>query len=590
MEPLRSLIQGMTDDECKAWMRFAKNKQQLMNYWSQVYPEITPFNIGEVMFVIKYGESPYCDNGNHRKFKQFPKGYSVACGESVCGCFHSMRSDIAKTAMSSMSAEQKSALVKQREQIMLERYGVTNAAYLPDHQEKCRQTMTAHYGQPTSKGIKEIADRKIHTTRARYGVDHYSQSDEYKQKTAETNLKKYGVENHITAESVITKRLQTMTERYGVDNYFKSPDYQKKIIDNRKATYGYENIGQRFLSKETYEILQDPETLKSYISGVSYEAAAKKLNTSAYTVTAYVVKYGLEQFISKGSGSVPQDEIIEWLRRDGIEVVRNDRTILAPKEIDIFLPEYNLGIEYNGIYYHTEFSGNRDSTYHVSKMRECARKQIDLMQICSTVYKKNPDLVKSIIMTRLGKSLTIYARKCKIVELSHSEASAFLLENHIQSHTTTGLVRYGLIYNDELVQVMTFGKQRVGLGAKAKGGHWELIRMASKKFTTVVGGTSRLVKHFVKKYDPLQIISYTDLRYFTGKSLAKCGFKKVGESEPGYWYTDYRRIYHRFNFTKQSLTRRGYDPSLTESQIMRSIGYDVLWDCGQAKWVFEKEK
>jgi hypothetical protein len=582
------IIKNMTDVECKQWLLIVKNKEALRTYWAETYDNLDmPSNVGEILYVIKYDVNPICENGNHKKFKQFPKGYYTSCNKAVtkeCACLNALRAD-----RSNHKPYDREAAKLKCKRTMLERYGVDNAFKMDDHSEKTKNALDKKYGQPTLKGIAEVNDKKQQTTMERYGVKHFTQSVEYKQKVVETNLEKYGVEFAISSDTVKEKSAATMLARYGVDNYFKSKDHQATIIADRVEKLGYENIGQRFLSPETYAILQDPVLLKPYIEGVSYEAAALALNTSAFTIATYVKKYNFLEYVKLGVGSAVQDDIQKWLTDLGIRVIRNCRTVIPPKEIDLWLPDFNLGIEYNGIYYHTEVSGKKDRNYHRNKFVECSNRGIILIQICSVAYKTHKELVKSLILSKIGISERIFARKCVVKSVSFADTKSFLSAHHLQDSSTTGKHRYGLYYNNELVQLMTFGKMRKSLSGIDNVNEYELIRMATKQGCTIVGGASKLFNAFCKENNPTKVISYCDLRYFTGNSLANLGFIKQSDVSIGYWYTDYKKIYHRYNFAKYKLVEQGHDPSLSEWEIMQQLGYDRIWDCGQAKWEWNKQ-
>jgi len=135
-----------------------------------------------------------------------------------------------------------------------------------------------------------------------------------------------------------------------------------------------------------------------------------------------------------------------------------------------------------------------------------------------------------------------------------------------------------------LVAVMTFSGLRKVLGSNGEDNTFELVRFASKN---VVGIASRLLKYFIKKYKPNKIISYADKRWtLSGDNLyQKIGFNLVKTTKPNYWYAlkDDKR-YHRFNFRKDLLVKKGYDPNKTEKQIMGELGYLTVWDCGNYKY------
>ena len=83
-----------------------------------------------------------------------------------------------------------------------------------------------------------------------------------------------------------------------------------------------------------------------------------------------------------------------------------------------------------------------------------------------------------------------------IKEISSKDCSSFLDQNHIQGKLGAK-VRLGLYYNDELVSLMTFGALRKNLGQKSEDGSYELLRFCNKLNTNVVGGASKLFKHFI---------------------------------------------------------------------------------------------
>lgn len=431
-------------------------------------------------------------------------------------------------------------------------------------------------------GISEIQDKKKKTCLLKYGEDHYCKTQEYKEKVSKTNLAAYMLDNpeyehiqdyptilyNITRPDVIEKRKNTMISRHGVGNYFESPDNQLNINSDRKKKYGYENIGQRFLSPETYAILQDPELFKPYITGVSFEAAAVSLNTSAFTITRYIKKYDFLALARPGTGSVVQDSIQEWLESLGIIVMCNNRKIIAPKEIDLFLPEFNVGIEYNGIFHHTEISGKRGEHYHYEKYTACGKLGIYLMQICSTVYKRQPNVIKHFILDRIGMTAAVCASQCEVVEVSLADVRVFLQEHQIRNWREIGQYTIGLTYHGALFQVITF--------ADRQNSGYELTQIATKQGFLINGGVAKMFNYFCDIRKPRSILSYCDSRYFTGNTLKTIGFEKIDDGVPTYWYTDYKKIYHKDEFTIDKLTIMGHNPLLTELENMLLFGYDNM--------------
>ena len=128
----------------------------------------------------------------------------------------------------------------------------------------------------------------------------------------------------------------------------------------------------------------------------------------------------------------------------------------------------------------------------------------------------------------------IYARKCIIKELSNKEAKQFNDLNHLQGHRNAQ-VTYGLYYNDELVQLMSFSKTKYNRNLKDNNS-WEIIRGCPGGNNLVVGGVSKLLKYFIKQHTPSQVFSYCDFNKFDGKGYEKAGMSFIGYTGPDMWW------------------------------------------------------
>lgn len=280
-----------------------------------------------------------------------------------------------------------------------------------------------------------------------------------------------------------------------------------------------------------------------------------------------------------------EEEIMEFLGIDGYEL--HNRDILNGREIDIYIPSLKLGIEYDGLRWHSEIF-NKDTNYHLLKTEECERQGIRLIHIFEDEWQYKRDIVKSRLLNLIGKTPNkIYARKCIIKEVDRYTASKFLDENHIQGNCNSSY-RYGLYYNDELVSIMTFGKLRKNLGSTDKDGYYELLRFCNKSNTTVIGGASKLFKHFLKEKKPTNVISYADRRWSNGNLYEKLGFTLNHKSKPSYFYVVNDKRENRFKYRKDVLVKGGYDSSKTEHQIMLERGIYRIYDCGCLVYEYKK--
>jgi hypothetical protein len=253
------------------------------------------------------------------------------------------------------------------------------------------------------------------------------------------------------------------------------------------------------------------------------------------------------------------------------------------KEIDIYLPNLKLGFEYNGLYWHSEL--NKEEKYHFDKSINFNKLGINLIQIWEDDWKYKSDIIKSMISNRINKSQRLFARDCEIVEITNNELiRSFLIENHIQGFVGSK-VKVGLLYNGELVCLMTFGSLRKALGKYNKEGIFELLRFCNKKYTSVIGGASKLIKYFIEKFKPIEIISYSLNSYSNGNLYKKLGFKFIKESGINYFWCKNGIRYHRFNFRKDKLVKEGADNNKTEVEIMSEMSYYRVFDCGVKKWI-----
>lgn len=283
--------------------------------------------------------------------------------------------------------------------------------------------------------------------------------------------------------------------------------------------------------------------------------------------------------------SKAENEIVDLLKP--LECYQWNREILNGKEIDIYIPSLKIGIEYNGLFWHTEESG-KNRTYHISKMNECNNQGISLIQIFEDEWVNHRKICESKLkqICGLNNNTKIYARKCNIKEINKQEAYNFLQTNHIQGKTgfTLGI---GAYYCDKLVGVMTF--------KKGKYESWELNRFATDIDYQCIGIGGKLFKYFTKNYHFKEIKSFADRRWTIDENdnlYTKLGFNFDSYVRPSYWYynqtIDRYGRFHKFSFRKQILNRKyGLPLEMSEIEMTKKLGYTRIWDCGLIKFVYK---
>jgi hypothetical protein len=281
-----------------------------------------------------------------------------------------------------------------------------------------------------------------------------------------------------------------------------------------------------------------------------------------------------------------EGEIKKFIKLLGINIIENSRDILNGKELDIFIPSHNIAIEYNGLYWHSEEFVNKN--YHLNKTNLCEKKDIKLIHIFEDEWLYKQNIVKSRIKNVLGLTeYKIYSRKCVIREVLSKDSKEFLDGNHTQGNVNSK-IKLGLYYDNDLVSIMTFGGLRKSTGGISKEHSYELLRFCNKLDTNVIGGAGKLLKYFIKTYNPKEIISYADRRWSQGDLYEKIGFEFIHNSQPNYFYINGKKREHRFGYRKDILVKKGFDPKLSEHQIMLDRGVHRIYDCGNKKYKYEK--
>ena len=281
-----------------------------------------------------------------------------------------------------------------------------------------------------------------------------------------------------------------------------------------------------------------------------------------------------------------EQEVYDFISSLGIECEQSNRSILNGKEIDIFIPKFNIGIECDGLRWHNE--QYRDKDYHLWKTNECAEHGVRLIHIFEDEWVIKKDIWKSMFMNMFGLiEDKIYARKCEVREVDGKDCRKFLDDNHIQGYSNSK-INYGLYYNDELVSLMTFGLPRINLGGKKEEGSYELVRFCNKLNMNVIGGASKLFKHFIEMNNPTEIVSYSDKRWSLGNLYQVLGFEHTHDSKPNYFYVYNMDRLNRFRFRKSVLVNEGFDKDKSEHEIMLDRGIYRIYDCGTMVWKWYK--
>ena len=335
------------------------------------------------------------------------------------------------------------------------------------------------------------------------------------------------------------------------------------------------------LSDELYECLNNKQWMDDAYNAYTTEQLGKILNVYWSTISRYLKLHNIKRdnWLNRSSG---ENEVYEYVKQliTNNEVLINDRSLGF--ELDIYIPEKKLAIEFNGIFWHSQ--DKKGKNYHKNKTDGCNGKGIQLLHIFENEWadENKKEIWKSVIRNKLGiYEKKIGARKTKLGYVSKNESDIFLEENHLQGSCNSSY-QLGL-YDDGLICLMTFGKSRYNKGAE-----WELLRFVSKKGYKVIGGASKLLKYFRNKYSG-KIISYANKRWSNGDLYEKIGFDYIHDSSPNYFY--YKNgsliLESRIKYQKHKLKNilDVYDEKLSESKNMENNGYNSIYDSGNKVYI-----
>lgn len=334
--------------------------------------------------------------------------------------------------------------------------------------------------------------------RKQYFKDHPDEAKERTKKAQSTKLIKYGDKNYCNLE----KRIETNLS-------YLNPEFASVYYDRDKSI--------EFLKNHSFK---SRDQIKDYFK-VSFPS-----------IENWIYRNKLEDIAPHlSSNSNVELQLRSQLENLGF-TIHNSRSLIKPWEIDMYNPGKKIAVEFNGMYWHSNLV-LKDKKYHFNKSKLCEEKGIRLIHIYE--WEWNDERIKNIILSIIKIACNvipnrIYARQCEIKEITNKEAKAFNIKNHLQGHRNAQIT-YGLFYKNQLVQLMSFSKTRYNKNLKNKD-DWEIIRGCPGSNNIVIGGVSKLFKHFIKNNNPNHIFSYCDFNKFDGHGYEAIGMKFIGYTGP----------------------------------------------------------
>ena len=351
-------------------------------------------------------------------------------------------------------------------------------------------------------------------------------------------------------------------------------DETKEKISNSLKRFNIETYDNK-----DFSILHNKDKLYNELKTKSPKILSQENNVSEASIYIYIKKYEIE-YKYRSSYEI---ELEQFLRDENICYEYNTRNVISPYELDFYLPDYNIGIEINGLYWHSNIF--KENNYHLKKYNLCKEKNIRLIMIQSDEWVERKELIKSKIRNLIGKSNKgLPARKLYISKIENNIANNFCDKFHIQGKT--GQIKYacGAYDNDKLVGVMIFNQQRNTQDI-------ELIRFCTDG-DIHNGLFSKMLKFSIKENNYTKIISFADLRYSEGNLYEKTGFVKNKIICPDYMYIINGKRVHKSNYSKNSIKKKKlfseeYINLHTETQLTEELDIPKIYDIGKIKYEIE---
>jgi hypothetical protein len=444
---------------------------------------------------------------------------------------------------------------------MVERYGVESAFSLPEVRVKCQEAY--------SNNLDDIKAKVVATNMAKYGVESTLSLKSIREKQSETRFNNFvaaltldssdeliKIERHRTGHIAVVKCVLCGLERKLNQGHGCPCLAAEKARATCIDKYGVNSTNELDWKKE--------KAMATVRTRFGVDFASQNTEIKRRTITSHHNNMRNNRFRSK-----QEKEVADFVESLGLS---HRKHASRDREIDIFIEEKMIGIEFNGTYWHSEAQG-KGRSYHLNKTKIAAKEGIELIHIWSHVWETRRTQVESFLRAKLGKcSKKVGVRKCIVREITKDEAIKFVDSYHIQGANKRIDLAIGAFFNNELIAVSTFSPHHRGGPMKT------LSRLCTKTDWVVSGFLGKAVRYGFAKLGP--IVSWVDLGISNGKSYLAAGFKLDAKLPPDYAY-----IKGGGKIVKKQSFRKIDDR--TERRRAKDEKLHRFWDCGKLRFIFD---
>lgn len=385
-----------------------------------------------------------------------------------------------------------------------------------------------------------------------------------KDKYKNTMLRNYGVEFGPQSEVVKEKNRKTNLERYGATHFRKSETWMGKNSEREKELRK-KTIFDQFMVDNPSVVDQDD---KHFL--INCEKHGVVPIKKGLFVNRKMNKCELCMLCNPLNPSISGQEVKLFNYIDSIypgEVIGSYR--VNRFELDIYIPNLNLGFEFNGIHWHSDKYSKKDK--HIRKTRLFNEQGIKVIHIFEDDYRQRNDIVLGFIIEKLGVGLNVNLNDLEIKKVVNKpKIQEFFQGNYIKGYRNTG-IHYGLYDDDGLVALM---------GVKKNKHHYELVGYCQKIGYEVNGGFEKLFNEFKKEYDPSIVRYNCDLTIDDGELVKGLGFEFVEYQKPKYRYVKQLKTYSPKEINPLDFIKEEGDELLSVNKLMKKYMIPKIYDCG----------
>jgi hypothetical protein len=263
---------------------------------------------------------------------------------------------------------------------------------------------------------------------------------------------------------------------------------------------------------------------------------------------------------NKMGTSKMEEEVFRVLTDRGYNAIKNYKLYSDPdndrrkyKEIDIFFPDHNFGIEIDGLYWHS--SKEKPSEYHRDKYEYCKLLGIKILNVFEDEWREHSELILDIIDVKCDRGIVVNSADCNIWKLDDETVQDFLKDNWIEdlnsedgfggsSNKMKTVIGLGLYYGEDLMAVLRLREME-------DRGFLEISQYVTKRGYCVEDCFKKMFNHvlrefenkFKKEYPLVEFFMIkSDRRFREGKEFLKSNFKFY-DVEEEYFYTNFEERY-----------------------------------------------